>query len=137
MTLRRSVIALARYAWAAPATLVGAVLSLGALAAGARPCLVAGCLEVAGGNVARCIACVPRRFRFVAITFGHVIIGVDHATLAAVRRHEQVHVRQYERLGVLFFPLYVASSLAQLVLRRDPYRDNRFEREACVRSQDA
>jgi hypothetical protein len=41
-----------------------------------------------------------------------------------------VHVRQYERWGVLFFPLYAASSLWQLARGRDPYRDNRFEREA-------
>lgn len=125
---------LARYAWAAPATLVGVCLSVAALAAGARPRIADGCIEVAGGRIARCIARLPRRCRFSAITFGHVIIGVDHATLSACRRHEQVHVRQYERWGVLFFPLYIGSSLMQLMLHRDPYHDNRFEREACAQS---
>jgi hypothetical protein len=41
-----------------------------------------------------------------------------------------VHVRQYERYGVLFFPAYLAASLAALASGGDPYVDNRFEREA-------
>ena len=47
-----------------------------------------------------------------------------------MRAHERVHVRQYERLGALFFPLYVGSSLVQWLRGRDPYFDNHFEREA-------
>jgi hypothetical protein len=39
-------------------------------------------------------------------------------------------VRQYERWGAFFFPAYLGSSLWQLVRGRDPYRHNRFEREA-------
>lgn len=122
---------LARYAWAAPATLVGLVFAGVACSFGARSRIVDGCVEIAGGGLARVIASLPRSARFVAITFGHVILGVDHATLEAVRRHEQAHVRQYERLGILFFPLYAGSSLVQLLLGREPYHDNRFEREAC------
>jgi hypothetical protein len=64
-----------------------------------------------------------------------VILGVDRATLAAVRAHEQVHVRQYERWGVLFVPAYLASSAVQLLRGGRPYLDNRFEREA--RASDA
>jgi hypothetical protein len=59
-----------------------------------------------------------------------VIVGVDRAELKRSRAHEQVHVRQYERWGILFFPLYLGSSLGQLLRGRRPYRDNRFEREA-------
>jgi len=83
-----------------------------------------------GGRLGRLCARLPAPFGFSAITLGHVIVGLDHATLAAVRLHEQVHVRQYERLGALFFPLYVGSSVVQLLRGRDPYFDNRFEREA-------
>lgn len=126
-----------RYLWAAPATLVGLALTGVAAATGARARVVDGCVEVAGGRVRSCVAALPPRLRFAAITFGHVIIGTDHETLAAVRCHEQVHVRQYERYGILFFPLYLGSSAVQLVLGRDPYRDNRFERQACARSADA
>ena len=57
--------------------------------------------------------------------------GADPASLIAHRRHERIHVRQYERWGVLFIPLYCASSLLQFFRGRDPYLENRFEREAC------
>ena len=76
------------------------------------------------------MARLPAPFGFSAITFGHVILAVDHATLAAVRAHEQVHVRQYERWGIFFFPAYLLSSLVQLARGRRPYLDNYFEREA-------
>lgn len=67
--------------------------------------------------------------RSVAITLGHVIIGVDQATLHHVRSHEHVRVRQYERWG-LFFPLYLGSSMLALVRGGAPYRGNVFERQA-------
>jgi hypothetical protein len=121
---------LLRYAWASPATLVGLLLGLVALALGARVRTVHGCLEFAGGRLRAAIARLPGACRFCAITLGHVIVGVDARSLAAVRAHEHVHVRQYERFGVLFFPLYLGSSLVQFACGRDPYRDNRFEREA-------
>jgi len=124
----------ARYAWASPATLVGLLLSTLAFALGARGRIVEGAIEIAGGGVGGGISRLPRGCRFCAITLGHVILGVDHATLAHCRRHEQVHVRQYERWGVLFFPLYLASSLLQGVRGRDPYLDNAFEREAFEKS---
>jgi hypothetical protein len=46
------------------------------------------------------------------------------------RSHELVHVRQYERWGVLFIPAYLLCSLVLWLTGRDPYRDNPFEREA-------
>jgi hypothetical protein len=119
-----------RYLWALPATLVGLLLAALALCLGATIRRVEGCIEVAGGRLARLLTLLPASMRFAAIAFGHVIIGTDHDLLRRVRRHEHVHVRQYERWGVLFFPLYAGSSLVQLLRGRDPYRDNCFEREA-------
>ncbi len=118
--------------WAAPATLVGLALAAPALPLGARLRLAAGAIEVGGGRLPGWMARVPKTSRFGAITFGHVILGTDHATLDALRAHEQAHVRRYERWGVFFFPLYAGSSLIQLLRGRDPYAHNRFEREACV-----
>lgn len=123
-----------RYAWAVPATCVGLFFSLMALAFGAEGRIVQGAIEVAGGRVERCLSMLPKYCRFGAITFGHVIIGIDHETLSHHRFHEHVHVRQYERWGVLFFPLYLFSSLLQIARGRDPYRDNSFEREAFAKS---
>ena len=111
----RRILIMARYAWALPATFAGLLLSLIAIAFGARVRIVEGAVEVAGGRIDRCISLLPRYCRFRAITFGHVIIGVDHETLNHLRLHEHVHVRQYERWGVFFFPLYLGSSLLQIV----------------------
>ena len=47
-----------------------------------------------------------------------------------LRDHEMVHVRQFERWGPLMGPAYLGCSLALWLLRRRPYRDNPFEREA-------
>ncbi len=119
-----------RYVWAAPCSLVGLLLATAALASGATARVVEGTLEVAGGHMPLLVSRLPKGLRFSAITFGHVILGVSHAVLDFHRGHEHVHVRQYERWGILFFPLYCGSSLVQLLRGRDFYLDNRFEREA-------
>lgn len=108
---------------------------IAARVAGAHVRVIDGTLEAAGGRIGSAIDRLPRWMQFHAITLGHVIIGVDEARLAACRAHERVHVRQYERWGPLFFPLYLGSSLVQLVLRRDPYWDNHFERQARLLSE--
>lgn len=89
-----------------------------------------GAVEFGGGRIGKLVSRLPAPFGFSAITFGHVILGIDHAVLTVVRSHEHVHVRQYERWGALFVPAYLVSSLLQLVRGRDPYLDNCFEREA-------
>jgi len=124
-----------RYLWVSPASLVGLLLAAAALACGARSRVVQGTLEVGGGNVRSLIGRLPEGLRFGAITLGHVIVGVDHRVLELAREHERVHVRQYERWGVLFFPLYLGSSLVQWLRGRDPYRDNCFEVEAFTKAR--
>jgi hypothetical protein len=106
------------------------LLGLAVILWGGRAQVRAGALEFAGGSLGRWVARLPAPFGFSAITFGHVILAVDRATLAAVRAHEQVHVRQYERWGIFLLPAYLLSSLVQLARGRRPYRDNHFEREA-------
>jgi len=121
---------LLRYVWASPATLVGLVLAGIACALGATTRIRYGVIEVAGGRLASLAGSAPPSVRILAITFGHVVVGVSHGVLSAVRAHEGVHVRQYERWGVLFFPLYIGSSALQVVRGRHPYWHNSFERQA-------
>jgi hypothetical protein len=65
-----------------------------------------------------------------AMTLGHVVIGVDEIQLHRTRKHERVHVRQYELWGPLFLPAYGMASLLAWLRGKDAYRENRFEREA-------
>ena len=122
--------------WAAPCTAVGLCLVAPAFLFGAQARLVEGTLEVALGREAGA-ARIRRRLPFSAITFGHLVAATRFAELDRLRRHEQAHVRQYERWGLLFFVAYPAESLLQWLRGRRPYIDNRFEvqaREAASRA---
>ena len=119
-----------RYVWAAPYTLLGFLLGALALLFGGRWQVRAGVVEFAGGRLGDALAGLPESMAFSAMTLGHVILATDLAALSQLRQHEQVHVAQYERWGLLFVPAYLLSSLAQWLLGRDPYRENHFERQA-------
>jgi hypothetical protein len=109
----------ASYVWAAPLSAAG--LLLGAASA-TRPRRHEGALLFTGvrGPTGRML-----RWRgFAAATLGHVIVAADDAPTARLLRHELVHVRQAERWGPLFAPLYLAGLL------RYGYRRNPFERAA-------
>jgi hypothetical protein len=113
------------YAWPLPYTLFG--ITIGLLLVG-RFRNVSGVIEVHGPLVGQ----VLRRLLLpaMALTLGHVVFGQNQAALDITRAHERVHVRQYERWGLLFIPAYLLAS-AWLCLRgRDGYRDNPFEVEA-------
>ena len=121
---------LAAYAWAGPNSLVGLAAGLVILVFGGAARRIQGAIEFSGGTIGAAFASRVRRFRFKAITFGHVILGTSEGELAAAREHEHVHVRQYERWGPFFLPAYVASSAWQLISGGHFYRDNYFERQA-------
>ena len=123
--------------WAAPCSLVGLVLAGIPLLAGGRARWSSGALEVTYRERAAGCGPLARRLPFRGIVFGHVILAVTREELAEIGAHERVHVRQYERWGPLFFPLYGASSLWQLARGRSSYRDNHFEVEARALARDA
>ena len=127
---------LAAYAWAGPNTLLGLLAGVVVLALGGRLRMVGGVAEFSGGLLSSSLA-FPGVLRFNAITFGHVILGVSEAELAAARSHEHVHVRQYEAWGPFFLFAYVASSAWQLLLGHRMYRDNFFERQAFAAEEDS
>lgn len=130
MTPARLLSRVAARAWAAPNTALGLTVGLMMLALGGRARLVDGVIEFHGGLLARAAGARSGRCDFGAMTLGHVILGASPSDLAALRRHEHVHVGQYERWGPLFLPAYAASSLWQLAHGRRAYRDNQFERQA-------
>ncbi len=119
-----------RYLWPLPWTAAGLLLSGLVLAFGGRAHIHTGVLEVSGGWLGRRAGRGVGPFNVVAITLGHVVLGSSAEALNRLRAHERVHVRQYERWGLLLVPAYLADGLWQALRGRHPYRDNRFERPA-------
>lgn len=117
------------YVWTSPNSLIGLSLGLIGLLTGGRVQVKEGCLEFFGGFVSGGLACLGRQ-GVAAMTLGHAILGQDIETLEIVRTHEQIHVRQYEKWGVLFIPVYLVCSICLWFAGKDCYRDNPFEQQA-------
>ena len=117
--------------WALPVTVLGMVVVLMARCSGGEVRRVEGVLEASGGWPAWVL---QRGFPFsgpvAAITLGHVVVGLSLEALDATRIHERVHVRQFERWGVLLLVLYPLAGLHAWLRGGCPYRDNVFEQEA-------
>jgi hypothetical protein len=127
----RDMVQLIRYLWALPATALGLPLVVVAWLSGGRARVVEGAIEVEGGLVSAFLRRgLPVLGPAAAMTLGHVILGRDRACLEQSRRHEHVHVRQYERWGPLMLPIYLTASLVLYLRGMNPYLDNPFEREA-------
>jgi hypothetical protein len=119
------------YLWAAPVTLAALLFAPLAWITGGKCQIVRGAVEIHGGIVTRLLRRgFPMLRPAAAMTLGHVILGLDELCLARSRDHEHVHVRQYERWGPLFLPLYLGASAILYFRGCDPYYDNPFEREA-------
>ncbi len=125
------VFTLFRYAWAAPNTFVGLALAAYTRLSGGDVQVVDGVVEACGGGGARLLEkAVPLPGGAEAMTIGHVVLARSRHAATRTRRHERVHVRQYETWGPFFLPAYFGAS-AYLHLRgRDAYRDNPFEKQA-------
>lgn len=118
------------YLWASPWSAVGLFVGLAGLATGGGCRRRGPILEFWGGWVTGGLAKVPGVAGASAMTLGHVVLGLDQATLDGARQHELVHVRQYERWGPLFVPAYLTCSLVLWTQGRAGYWDNPFECEA-------
>ena len=116
------------YLWAAPVTLLGLLAGLLAYLLGATVKRRHGVIEIAGNSRTPVLRSISRQFE--AITLGHVIVGRNHGTLTRWRSHEHVHVRQYERWGVLMPLLYLLASVWAWLTGKHFYWDNVFEVEA-------
>jgi hypothetical protein len=116
--------------WAAPCSLPGLIIASLFLLCGGSARRVAGTLEVTLGHCEAARPRVARLLPFRAIALGHVILAVGRAELEQLRAHELIHVRQYERWGIVFFIAYAASGVWQLLNGRHAYWHNHFEVQA-------
>ncbi|MFK8113683.1 MAG: hypothetical protein AB8B91_15885 [Rubripirellula sp.] len=121
----RFLLRFAAYTWAIPYTMAGIAIGL---LLGGRFQRVDGVIEIHGPLIASVLnrMYVPA----MALTFGHVVFGQTLAALEITRKHERVHVRQYERWGIAFVPAYIIVSVYLYLRGRDGYRENPFEVEA-------
>ena len=116
--------------WPAPITLVALPLAALIRVSGGQIRSNREALEATGGCAPKLLRLMNPWMQIEAITLGHLIIARDSDIAARLRSHELVHVRQYQRWGLLFPSAYFASS-ALAAMRGDcPYRGNGFEREA-------
>ncbi|QDU22580.1 hypothetical protein [Urbifossiella limnaea] len=109
------------YLWAAPVTLVGLPLALLAAATGGGVRARGGVVEVWGGAAGRLLR------GGAAMALGHVILARDAACLERSRRHELVHVRQYEQWGPLLLPAYWLVAMWLRWRGLHPYLDHPLE----------
>lgn len=116
--------------WASPYTLLGLVVGLVGLCTGGCARRRGRVIEFYGGGVKWLLQRFPDGQFTLALTLGHTILGQTDAALDISRDHEMVHVRQYERWGPLMGPAYLGCSLVLWLMRRRPYHDNPFERQA-------
>ena len=118
------------YLWALPTTAFGLLFVPDAWLTG-KVRRVNGVLEV-HGRLARFVLrhITPFAEGACAMTLGHVVIARDAELLEKTREHERVHVRQCERWGPLFIPVYLFMSVLAWCRGLNAYEDNPFEREA-------
>lgn len=120
-----------RYIWALPNTLLGILFIPFVFFASGGIKIVDGVLEIHGRLISFILKhCLPIRGGVSALTLGHVILGRDHDSLSINRRHEHAHVKQYEMLGPVFLPVYLAASLWAWIKGRGAYKGNYLERKA-------
>ena len=124
--MSRTLIKLILIVWASPNSLIGLIAGSVGLLTGGRARVSEGCIEFYGGVVEKTL----ERLNVFGMTLGHTILGQTGRGLEIVRKHEHVHVRQYERWGPLFLPFYLGWSAWLWLKGKDYYRLNPFEVEA-------
>ncbi|NUQ62731.1 MAG: hypothetical protein HUU20_09590 [Pirellulales bacterium] len=121
--------------WASPWTLFGLTIGLLTLLGGGRVQRVGRVIEFWGAGPAFFLRTFPLIRGASAVTFGHTVLARDWECLESSRPHELVHVRQYERWGPGFVPVYLFWWAALWLAGKHPYFDNPFEREAFEKSK--
>lgn len=116
--------------WASPYTMLGLFVGCTGLLFGGRARIRGRAIEFYDGGVKWMVHRLPHGQFTLAFTLGHTVFGQTDASLDISRKHEAVHVAQYELWGPFMLPAYVLASFYAWIAGRRFYRDNPFEREA-------
>ena len=116
--------------WASPYSMIGLTIGFIGVLFGGRFRIVGPAIEFYDGGIKWFVHRLPHGQFTLALTLGHVILGQTDASIAISRKHEAVHVAQYERWGPFMLPAYFLSSCYVYFTGKRFYRDNPFEREA-------
>ncbi len=135
MSTATTILHLLAILWASPYTLLGLALGTLGLCTGGAARIRGRVIEFHGGAVKWLLQNCFFHDGAMAFTLGHTILGQTDAALDISREHELVHVRQFERWGLLMGPAYVGCSLVLWLTGQRPYYDNPFEQEAFGRSR--
>ena len=109
---------------------MGLLIGTTGLLFGGHVRVVGRAVEFYEGGIKWFVQRLPNGQFTLAITLGHVILVQTDASLDISRKHETVHIAQYERWGPLMLPAYFLSSVLVYLAGHRFYRDNPFEREA-------
>lgn len=130
LTRLNRLLAILRILWASPNTLLGLAIGSTGLVFGGKVRIKGRAFEFYDGGIKWFMHRLPNGQFTLALTLGHVILGQTDAALAISRKHEAVHVAQYERWGPFMIPAYFLASICVYLAGKRFYRDNPFEREA-------
>ena len=123
--------------WASPYSVIGLVIGpLACAPAAVREFAIGSSSSMAGGGFLVCPSSARRRVCAGVYAGPYHSRSIGALALTFARAHEMVHVRQYERWGPLLGPAYLLCSFVLWLMRRRPYLDNPFEREAYDESED-
>lgn len=117
-----------KYIWTSPNTLIGLLLAIISLPGSTSAKWNDGIFELTGGCIGKAISHWP--LSASAITIGHVIIANDEGLLILSRRHELIHVKQFEVWGPIMIPAYMVASVIAIICGKHPYKENYFEKQA-------
>jgi hypothetical protein len=119
-----------RYLWPLPFSLLAALALILVVPLSVSFARRDGALQAYGPGAALLLRIVVPWMAASGLTIGHVLIYRNQADARTLHAHEIVHVRQWERWGLLFPLAYGVASVRAAMAGGHYYRDNVFEVEA-------
>lgn len=116
-----------RFVWPLPFTLLAGVVVCLFMPLGVTLTVRDRSIQASGPGCAMLLKVLVPWMNVSGLTIGHVVIYRTRDDAAVLHAHEIVHVRQWERWGIIFPWAYATASLVATLQGGHYYRDNAFE----------